>query len=145
MMNLLLFLSLIACLMFYNFHGGDTWTHLQWQWRIILSLKPLGSFFMLMLSFRSVKSILLKKLCHNFRLSLINREANPSPTGNTITAGIFSKRIPLSHLLIFFILMRYFWLHAHNSYSSFLRRTLKAVWQKDSTFLAVVLYFLSWC
>lgn len=145
MMNLLLFLSIIACLMFYKFHGADTWTHLQWQWRIILSLRPLGSFFMLMLSFRSVKSILLKKLCHNFHLSLINREANPSPTGKTITAGIFSKRIPLSHLLVFFILMSYFWLQAYNSYSSFLRRTLKAVWQKDSTFLAVVLYFLLWC
>jgi len=69
---------------------------------------------MLMLSFLSVISVFLKKLCHNFCLSLINREANPSPTSKTILAGTFSKRIDLSHLSIFFILMSYFWLQEHN-------------------------------
>lgn len=97
-------------------------------------------------AFFSISHIYIsKKLYHNFHLSFINKESNPSPNGKTITAGIFSKRIHLSHLFIFFILMSYFWLQAHNSYSSFLRCTLKAVWQKDGTFLAVVLYLLLWC
>lgn len=56
-------------------------------------------------------------LCHIFQFSIINREASSPPTGKTIAAGIFSKRIHLSHLVIFFIFMSSFWLHPHNSYS----------------------------
>lgn len=99
-----------------------------------------------MLSFLSVISIFLKKLCHDFHHCLTNREANPSPAGKSITAGIFSKRTHLSHLFIFFILMSYFWLQAHNSYSSFLRSTPKECDKKIVRFVfpIMVLNYLIW-
>lgn len=125
-MNLLLFLSIIASMIFYIFNRADKLICSDSEGLFLsqMTRKILYAYTVFSVSHSYIS------FCHIFHFSLINREANSPATGKTITAGTFSKRIHLSHLFVFFTFMICFWLQPHNSYPRLLRCTLKAAWQK---------------